>query len=127
MAKVFSLLAVIVTLVAAPIGALAGDPTIEPGIYDGKVTQIGGTKWSDFRIDLRNPKGSITMTRSECFRPQPIKVVSDDKGVRLESKEGVGPGCTRVFRDLVITVNGFTAVMDGPLNTFKATAERVKE
>lgn len=111
----------------AAVAAEQGTPTIAPGVYEGRVVEVGGSRSSEFRIDLTSPRGTITMYKAvrACAVGLPIQVVSDASGVRLESKgEGVPQGCDRVFHDLVITDTGFTGKMTGTSSSFTATASR---
>lgn len=103
--------AIALLLVLTSTCSLAQQPSIS-GVFDGRVHRPGGTRWSDFSIDLA--AGTIVMYRADraCRQPQSIRVVKDSQGLRLESTgEGVTMGCERVFHDLVITDTGFTGKM----------------
>lgn len=67
--------------------------------YRGRVTERGGTRWSDFDLDLSQNPGSITMFRTDrACRHEPAAVTSDKDGIARVETKGVVTGCgDRVF------------------------------
>jgi hypothetical protein len=87
---------------AAPVASPSGntaDPGLPSGTYRGRVTEIGGTRSSDFEIIWAGQRGTIQMYRATgvCNRPLPLNAAPSQDGIlRLEAKEGAF-GCERIF------------------------------
>jgi hypothetical protein len=98
-------------------GAAVASP-IPLGKYNGRVTEQGGTRSSDFDLDLTQNPGTIAIWRAArpCNSYLPISITGAKDGiVRLEQQGGQKGGilgCDRIF-ELTVSGNELTGSMSG--------------
>ena len=83
-----------------PVTADVAASAIPPGVYKGRVVLQGGTRNSEFELDLRQHPGKVAMWLASrpcnAFLPMSITAVKDGV-VRLELIPVQTVGCERVF------------------------------
>lgn len=102
----------------------ADNPTLAPGKYSGHVTEIEGTRQSDYELDIRKTPGTIMVYKAiPVCRSTRIDVVENRGGLlRLIAKEGVILGCERSFElQMSPDGNGLTGTMTSSGKKFNAT------
>lgn len=109
-----------------PVPAEVAASAIPPGIYKGRVVLQGGTRNSDFELDLRQHPGKVAMWRAPrpCNGYLSMSITSVKDGlVRLEMIPVQVAGCERVF-DVKVVGNELIGTSKSSTGTYDLKATK---